>query len=183
MSILGRTVQRNCQCFCVCVMVRNRTIVCGFGHRWETLRATSKGAPTKNHYTKSGRLILTCRVTRVWSEKVNWYLLTYSMEQSSSWEANRFATSQEILCILWNLKVHYRIHKCPPPVPILSQLDPVHHPTSRRSILILSSHLRLVSFPVHASPLPQTRHMPRPSHSYSFDHSHNTVWAVQPVDK
>ena len=35
--------------------------------------------------------------------------------------------------------------KCPPPVDILSQLDPVHtsHPTSLRSILILSSHLNL----------------------------------------
>jgi hypothetical protein len=58
------------------------------------------------------------------------YLLAYSMEQSPSWEANWFSGSQEIPHILWNPKVHYRIHKCPPPVPILSQIDPVHNPTS-----------------------------------------------------
>jgi len=53
------------------------------------------------------------------------YVLTYSTEQSPSWETNRFSASQEIPRILWNTQFHYRIHKCPPPVPILSQLDPV----------------------------------------------------------
>jgi hypothetical protein len=73
------------------------------------------------------------------------YLLTYSMEQSLSWEANRFSASQEIPHILCNPKVHYRIHKCPPPVPILSHIDPFRasHPISWSSILIYSSYLSL----------------------------------------
>jgi len=44
--------------------------------------------------------------------------LTYSLEQSSFGDANWFSASQEVPCISWNLKVHYRIHKCPPPVPV-----------------------------------------------------------------
>ena len=58
------------------------------------------------------------------------YLLTYSMVQSPSWEANWFAASQEIPRILWNPKVHYRTHKRPPTVLILGQPNPVHIPTS-----------------------------------------------------
>ena len=59
------------------------------------------------------------------------YLLTYSMVQSPSWEANLFAASQEITHISRNPKVHYRTHKLPPPVSILGQPNPVHISTSQ----------------------------------------------------
>ena len=66
------------------------------------------------------------------------------MQQIPSWTANRFSASQEIPRILWNLKVHCRIYKCLPPVPIiLSQINPVHAPSqflkSRLSIIFPST--------------------------------------------
>jgi len=68
--------------------------------------------------------------------------LTHSMKQSPSWEANQISVSQEIPCILWNLKVYYHVYRRLPPDPILSQIKPVHPPcpTGWRSILMLSSH-------------------------------------------
>jgi hypothetical protein len=66
-------------------------------------------------------------------------LLTYLTPWSRAlkWESNRFSASQEFPHILWNQKFHYRIHKFPPPIPILSQSDPL------RSYQSISPGLRL----------------------------------------
>ena len=59
-----------------------------------------------------------------------YFVLTYFMVQSPSWEANWFAVSQEIPRISQNPKVHYRTHKRPPPISIMGPPNPVHIPTS-----------------------------------------------------
>ena len=121
------------------------------------------------------------------------YLLTYSMVQSTSWEAIWFAASQEIPRILLNPKVQYRTHKRPPPFPILGQPNPVHIPTSQ----LLEVHPNIIHLSTPRSPqwslsirfphkdsirpplLTHTRHIPCQSHSSRFSHPHNIGWGVQ----
>jgi hypothetical protein len=52
-------------------------------------------------------------------------LLADSMERSPSWEANSHSSSHEIPHLLWNQKVQYRVHICPPLLSILSHMHPV----------------------------------------------------------
>jgi len=80
------------------------------------------------------------------------------MVQSSSWEANWFAASQEIPRISRNPKVHYRTHKRPPPVSILGQPNPVHIPTSH----LLEIHPNIIH--------PSTPRPPQWSLSLRFPH-------------
>ena len=80
------------------------------------------------------------------------------MMQGHSWGANWFAVSQEIPRILHNPKVHYRTHKCPSPVSILAQPNPVPIPTSH----LLEIHPNIIH--------PSTPMSPQWSPSLRFPH-------------
>ena len=89
---------------------------------------------------------------------ITYLLLTYSMVQSPSWEANWFAASQEIPRISRDPLVHYLTHKLPPTVSILGQPNPVHTPTSH----LLEIHPNTIN--------PSTPRAPQWSPSLRFPH-------------
>jgi hypothetical protein len=112
------------------------------------------------------------------------------MKLSHSWEPSSCANTQELLNILWNPRVHYRLHKSPSLVSVLCQIDPVLTSLSHLSKIHFNiiHHLRLcLGLPGNlfflASPpisyiyyfSPHLYYMTFPSHLPWFDHS-NYNW-------
>ena len=98
--------------------------------------------------------------------------------------------------ILWNPKVHRRIHNSPPVIPLPCQLNsvlalPLHFCNIHFNVILtlMSMHSNfflpfgfLHQHPVSTSLLLHACHMPRPSHQPQFDHPHN-IWRAVPIMK
>jgi hypothetical protein len=120
------------------------------------------------------------------------YLLTYLL---TPWcrilfeKLMSLSLSKNILLPLWNPKVHHRVHKSPPPDPILSQLNPVRPigsclPKVQLNVILPptpgSSPWFLTVGPpnqnlTNTSPLRHACHMSRPPHLPWFNHPNNIL--------
>ena len=160
------------------------------GHVTESCEAFCAISTHKNHTKKPS-----FEQHPVWKPKNLYNQLTneltlWSRFQCPSWEASRSSGSRETPCILWNLKVHYCIYNSPPPVLILSHINPVHAPPShflkihfdiiipsmpwspKWSLSLMFPHQN----PVCTSPDLHMYYMPHPSHSSRFGHPNNIWW-------
>jgi len=121
------------------------------------------------------------------SQHREFFVPTFSLLTPWRRVLEKLTISQLVKKFPWNLKVHYRVYECLPPVPFLSQLDPVHTPTSHFLKIYLNIILPSMLWsskwclslwfphqdPVYTSPLLHTCYMTRPSHSSQLNHLNN----------
>jgi hypothetical protein len=94
------------------------------------------------------------------------------MELSPSWEAANCAATQKLPSILLNPKVHHRVHKSPPMVPILNQINPIYTILSYLSKI----HFNIVHPPTSSSSQWSTSF--RLSHQYPICDIWHRGWNV-----
>jgi len=110
------------------------------------------------------------------------------LHEAESFLRSHYSPSQEISHLLWNLKVHYHVHKNLLLTHILSQMNPVHMlppyfhkfhsdiiPSTPRSSKWSHRFTFYNQNTVCISPLYHACYMFHPSHPPSFDHPNN-IW-------
>jgi hypothetical protein len=117
-------------------------------------------------------------------------ILRNSMKQSPSWEANSCSTGQEMPRLLWNPKVHYRVHRSLLMEFILSQMSLANTliicflKTCFNTMLPSPPRSPNWAFPfslsdLHALLVSHVCYMPCPYYLPSFDHRNN-IWIPYP---